>query len=178
MHYLETKRLLLRAVKAEDAQALFDIYGDPATNLYNPNGPYPTLAYAEARLAAWLRGWREDGYGQWAVARLEAPEQVIGFGGIAKRDYGGELRLNLGYRFATAAWGIGYASETAGAALRCAFERLQAPAVYGLVRPANLASIRVLEKQGFQPIGQLPDLPSNPPSRVFVLTREAYNARG
>ncbi|RBB92607.1 GNAT family N-acetyltransferase, partial [Pseudomonas sp. MWU12-2115] len=43
MRYLEMERLLLRAVMEADVHALFDIYGDPATNLYNPNGPYPSL---------------------------------------------------------------------------------------------------------------------------------------
>ncbi|POZ62588.1 GNAT family N-acetyltransferase [Chromobacterium alticapitis] len=177
MRYLEMERLLLRAVMEADVHALFDIYGDPATNLYNPNGPYPSLQYAEDRLAAWLKGWREEGCGQWAVAKREAPERIIGFGGLSYMDYGGETRLNLGYRFAASAWGMGYASETARAALRCAFDQLGAPAVYGKVRPANHASIRVLEKQGFRQAGELADVPDQPASRVYLLTRAGYAVR-
>lgn len=174
MRYLETERLILRAVTTEDTQALFDIYGDPATNLYNPNGPYPSLEYARQRMASWLEGWPADGIGQWAVEKREAPGHVIGFGGLSYKDYGGEMRLNLGYRFATSAWGCGYASETARAAIAFAFDEGKREAIYGMVRPNNLQSIRVLAKQGFRQVGQLSDAPGNPPSLVFMLSRDDY----
>ena len=177
MPHLTTERLLLRRPTLDDVRILFAIYGDPATNLYNPHGPYPSLAHAEERMAAWLKGWERDGIGQWAVETQNAPGQVIGFGGLSYMDYHGEIRLNLGYRFAAAAWGLGYASETARAVLRCAFERLDAAAVYGKVRPANLASIRVLAKQGFRQVASLVDVADGPPSLVFRLSRADYQAR-
>ncbi|UTH72428.1 GNAT family N-acetyltransferase [Chromobacterium sp. IIBBL 290-4] len=177
MPHLTTARLLLRRPTLDDIDSLFAIYGDPATNLYNPNGPYPSRLYAAEKMAAWLKGWDQDGIGQWAVAKLDSPAEVIGFGGLSYMDYNGELKLNLGYRFATAAWGKGYASETARAALDCAFERLNAPSIYGKVRPANLASIHVLEKQGFRQIAQLRDVEDRPPSLVFELTQADYLSR-
>ncbi|VEB44858.1 Uncharacterised protein [Chromobacterium violaceum] len=38
---IQTERLLLRAVNAGDAEALYAIFGDPETNRYNPHGPSP-----------------------------------------------------------------------------------------------------------------------------------------
>jgi RimJ/RimL family protein N-acetyltransferase len=38
---------------------------------------------------------------------VDEPGRVIGFGGIALRDYLGSARVNLGYRFDPAAWGRG-----------------------------------------------------------------------
>ena len=174
MPQLTSARLLLRKPTMNDTQALFDIYGDPATNLHNPYGPYPSLAYAADRMNAWLQGWETDGIGQWAVEKRDDPGNIIGFGGLSSKDYGGELRLNLGYRFAASAWGQGYASETAREALRCAFGPLDAPAVYGMVRPSNLPSIHVLSKQGFRLAGQLEDIAGQPPSLIFLLRREDY----
>jgi len=45
--HLQTTRLFLRPVRADDADALFRIFGDPETNRFNPAGPYPDIAYAQ-----------------------------------------------------------------------------------------------------------------------------------
>ncbi|AXE29043.1 GNAT family N-acetyltransferase [Chromobacterium phragmitis] len=168
MRLIRTERLLLRAVDAADADALYAIYGDPETNRYNPHGPYPSLAHARRKLAAWMEGWDRYGFGCWAAALTETPGHVLGFGGLSCEDYGGIDRLNLGYRFAPAAWGQGLASEMGEQALRCAFGDLSAPTVYARVRPANLPSIRVLLRLGFGHHGMLRDIPAAPASLVYA----------
>ncbi|WP_241499365.1 GNAT family N-acetyltransferase [Chromobacterium sphagni] len=169
--------MLLRAPTADDAASLFEIYGDPQTNLYNPNGPYPSLEFARQRLDSWMDDWQRDGFGQWALALRDAPSTVIGFGGLAFTDYGGEMRLNLGYRFAPSAWGKGLASEMGHAARDLAFRNLKAAAIYARVRPANLPSIRVLDRLGFNYLELLSDIPGRPPSLVYTLKQEACNAK-
>ncbi len=57
--------------------------------------------------------------------------------------------LNLSYHLHPENWGQGYASELVTEALRTAFGPLQADRVIGLVRAANPASRRVLERCGF-----------------------------
>ena len=160
-------RLIYRQPHPSDVQRLFAIFGDPQTNLFNPNGPMGSLEDAQRLLNHWLAQWAEYGYGWWAIALKEAPEHVIGFGGVAPLNYLTERRLNLGYRFAVEAWGQGYATELARDALAMAFETLELPEVFGLVRPDHAASIRVLEKLGMQPFGLLDDVPGKAPSRVF-----------
>lgn len=115
----------------------------------------------------WLEHWAAHGYGWWAISASDAPEAVTGFGGIASHDYLGEQRSDLGYRFATEAWGNGFATEMGLAGLKYAFETLDLSEVFGLVRPDHVASIRVLEKIGMQHIGQLDDVPGKTPSLVF-----------
>jgi len=166
-----TARLILRAPKAEDLTRLFAIYGDPATHQFNPAGPLTELRQAETLLEGWLKHWREHGYGQWAIATREAPDQVIGFGGIALYHYLDDERLNLGYRFDTAAWGKGYATELGTAALAFAFADLNAEQVFALVRPAHSASIGVLEKIGMQRFDVLDDVPGQPQSLVYLARR-------
>jgi len=160
-------RLIYRQPKPTDVQRLFAIFGDPQTNLFNPAGPMPSLSAAQRLLDHWLEQWATLGYGWWAIARVEAPEHIIGFGGIAPLNYLTQPRVNLGYRFAVETWGQGYATELARDALVLAFETLGLPAVYGLVRPDHAASIRVLEKVGLQPFGELDDVPGKAPSRVM-----------
>lgn len=161
------QRLTYRKPELSDLQRLFAIFGDPQTNLFNPNGPMASLEDAQRLLNHWLAQWAEHGYGWWAIALKEAPEHVIGFGGVAPLNYLTERRLNLGYRFAVEAWGQGYATELGRDALAMAFETLELPEVFGLVRPDHAASIRVLEKLGMQPFGLLDDVPGKAPSRVF-----------
>lgn len=166
-----TENLLLRPPVMDDLERFFAIHADPATNRFNPAGPLKEREEACNRLGAWIRHWQEHGYGQWAVASRDTPEHVIGFGGISLRDYAGVERVNLGYRFDTAAWGKGYASELGRAALRFAHEELQLPDVFGLVRPRHLASIRVLEKIGMKQAGTLDDVPSAEYSLVYQSAR-------
>lgn len=168
MRLIQTERLLLRAVRVGDAEALYAIFGDPETNRYNPHGPYPSPEHARMTLAGWTEEWERHGFGRWAVADKEEPNRIIGFGGLNYSDYGGQDRLNLGYRFTPSAWGRGLASEMARQALRCAFDCLAAPAVFAKVRPANLPSIRVLLRQGFSHHGSLRDIPAAPASLVYI----------
>ena len=160
-------RLIYRRPQLSDVQRLFAIFGDPQTNRFNPAGPMASLEVAQRLLDHWLQQWATAGYGWWAVARTEAPDHIIGFGGVAPLNYLTERRINLGYRFAVEAWGQGYATELGRDALKLAFETLGLPEVFGLVRPDHAASIRVLEKIGMQPFGTLDDVPGQAPSRVL-----------
>ena len=164
-------RLVYRPPQLGDVQRLFAIFGGPLTNLFNPSGPMPSLSAAQRLLDHWLQQWADNGYGWWAVARIDAPDCIIGFGGVAPLNYLTQPRINLGYRFAVEAWGQGYATELARDALALAFDTLRLPEVFGLVRPDHAASIRVLEKVGMQPFGVLDDVPGKAPSRVMRICR-------
>lgn len=166
-----TSRLLLRPPQTEDLAGLFAIYGDPATNQYNPAGPLTRIDQAEILLAEWICHWKVHGYGLWTLATRAAPDCVIGFGGLGLREYGDVELLNLGYRFAVTAWGQGYATELSRAALEYGFDELNVPQVFALVRPAHVASIRVLEKIGMQRVDVLDDVPGQAPSFVYRITR-------
>ena len=103
---------------------------------------------------------------------------MIGFCGLGWRDYVGTRRLNLGYRLAFEAWGQGHATEIGAETLRYAFETLAQPEVHAIVRPANLASARVLEKIGMSEIGTLDDVPGEAPSRLYRAERRGQPGVG
>ena len=166
-----TSRLILRPPRLDDLASLFAIYGDPATNQFNPSGPLADIHKAQPPLDTWLRHWQEKGYGQWVIATLEAPGEVIGFGGLDSRLYLDTERLNLGYRFAASAWGQGYATELSRAALEYGFTELAVAEVFAVVRPAHMASIKVLEKVGMQLVDTLDDVPGQAQSLVYRVGR-------
>lgn len=73
---IETTRLCLRPVMASDVADLFRIYGDPATNTFNPAGPYPDIDHAKTVLNRWLAHWQTHSFGSFAISLLESPEKL------------------------------------------------------------------------------------------------------
>ncbi len=175
MQYV-TNSLVLRELTPEDTADLYRIYGDPATNTFNPAGPYPDIAFASARLNDWIKEYKKYGYGNWAVSLREAPEHVIGFAGITLRTLDGSLTNNLGYRFSTDAWGKGLATEFCNFALTHGFKTLGLQEITAVVRPDHLASQRVLIKAGMRLTGTTDDVPHSPPSQVYRLEVNEWRA--
>jgi [ribosomal protein S5]-alanine N-acetyltransferase len=167
---IQTERLILRQFADADTARLFEIYGDPRTNLHNPHGPMTNRAAIE-KSVQWRAHWQQHGFGQWAIALQDSPDHVLGFGGVSRRNYGEVERLNLGYRFAPAAWGKGYATEMARQAVRVAFDALTESSVWALVRRTNTASIHVAEKLGMRAVGELDDVPGWVSSIMYRLDR-------
>lgn len=89
------------------------------------------------------------GYGLWALERRD-DGAFLGFTGLApvREDlpYAGEIEV--GWRLARAAWGHGYATEAARAALRVGFEGAGLDQIVSLTAEVNLRSRRVMERLG------------------------------
>ena len=58
--------------------------------------------------------------------------------------------VEIGWRLAPEHWGLGYASEAAWAALRCAFDRLALDQVVSFTSQVNLPSQKVMQAIGMQ----------------------------
>jgi RimJ/RimL family protein N-acetyltransferase len=170
----QTERLVLRPPQTGDLAAIFAIHSDPETNLYNPSGPMKQLEEAEDYLARWQEAWQSHGFGYWAIASLAEPESIIGFGGITPKIQEDRPFINLYFRFATQAWGKGYAQEMGRQALKCAFEHWQLPQVEAIVRSINTPSIKALERLGMRRIGLIDDIPPLVPSLHYLIDRQSW----
>ncbi|MBT2621614.1 MULTISPECIES: GNAT family N-acetyltransferase [Chryseobacterium] len=165
-----TERLILRKPEKQDFERFFEINKDPQTNLYNPSGPM-SLEKAENTFNRMLEHWDQYNFGGWAILEKENPDRVIGFGGLSYKMYDEEEKLNLGYRFAPEAWGKGYATEFSKKAIDFGFNDLNEKEIFGMVRPANVVSIKVLEKAGMEQTGQLNDVPDQPESLIYRIQK-------
>lgn len=168
---METKpRLLFDRPVKEDFNRFFEINSDPETNLFNPNGAM-SLERAEMAFNEMLDYWDKNQFGTWSIKEIENPNYVIGFGGLADRLYGEEVKLNLGYRFDKDFWGKGYASELANNAIAFGLQELNKPELFAIVRPQHYASIKVLEKCNMKLIGELNDVENAPNSLVYSIKK-------
>ncbi len=175
---LTTDRLILRNPAETDVEAIFSIHSDPRTNAHNPAGPMQHRADATELFRTWDAHWRERGYGYWTVCTLDAPEQIIGFGGVMQKQIAPDLcDNNLYFRFSPGAWGRGYASETVAAALEHTFNVARQARVLGITRPHNTASRKTMERAGLEQIAVVDDVSGATPSVLYALEREAYLTR-
>ncbi|WBV55357.1 GNAT family N-acetyltransferase [Chryseobacterium daecheongense] len=165
-----TERLILRKPEKDDFERFFEINNDPQTNLYNPNGPM-SLEKATSTFNRMLEHWEQNNFGAWAVSEKENPEKIIGFGGLSYKMYGETEKLNLGYRFAPEAWGKGYATEFSKKTIDFGFNDLNEKEIFGVVRPNNIVSIKVLEKAGMEQTGKLNDVSDQPESLVYRIQK-------
>ena len=142
---LETERLLLREINADDFGALCRIMQDEKT-MYAYEG-----AFGEQEVRDWLdrqlSRYREFGFGLWAVVLKETGE-MIGQCGLTIQPWKNEKVLEIGYLFQRKFWHNGYATEAAIACKKYAFEVLKAGEVCSIIRNTNLPSQRVAERNG------------------------------
>ena len=151
MLILETERLRLRELEAEDFAALCRVLQDEAAMYAYAH------AFSDAEVQDWLdrqrARYREDGFGLWAV-ELRQSGRVIGQCGLTMQDFGGRRVPEIGYLFERAHWHRGYATEAALACKEYAFSVLGMQEVYSIIRDNNFASQRVAQRNGMNVCGK------------------------
>ncbi|HYU46167.1 MAG TPA: GNAT family N-acetyltransferase [Terriglobales bacterium] len=142
---LETARLILREFVPEDADALAQVLCDPETMHYYP-APLDRTGVGQ-----WIernrRRYAEDEPGLWAMV-LKATREVIGDCGITRQQVDGESLYEIGYHLRHDFWKQGLATEAAIACREWGFANLPANRLISLIRPENLPSRRVAERNG------------------------------
>ena len=106
-----------------------------------------TPEQAAAFLADDVRHWEAEGFGPWAF--FDAGGAFAGRGGLERTDVGGRASVEVLYAVSRAAWGRGYATGMAVAAVERA-RALGLPEVVGFTLTTNLASQAVLQKAGLR----------------------------
>ena len=142
---LETERLFLRPFAFGDELALFSVLGDPEAMVY-----YPRPKTRE-EVADWVARFRqsflERGVGLLAVL-LKSTGELVGDCGTLEQEVEGKQEIEVGYHVRRDLWNLGIATEAARASVDYALRELNPPRVISLIRPENLASRRVAEKNG------------------------------
>lgn len=151
----ETVRLRLRRLRSGDEEFLASLDSDPIVMQYIHSGP---CSFPRARRHAELEIETAHAYrhtGKWMTELRDGTP--IGWVQLFKLSSAQRDDIAIGYEFASAHWGQGYATEANRRILEYAFEFLKWDRIVAMARPENLRSLRVLEKLGFQKIGQRRD---------------------
>ncbi|HEV2363850.1 MAG TPA: GNAT family N-acetyltransferase [Caulobacteraceae bacterium] len=146
---IETARLILRPWRKADLPAWTAMMTDPEVGRWL-GGPFSPEAAEEGfrQAAAIVAG---DGYGMWAAER-KSDGAVIGSIGVrrVRPEWNHPLSgsTELGWRLARPAWGAGYASEGAAAALAWAWANLPVDEIVAFTAVPNVRSQAVMKRLG------------------------------
>jgi len=142
---LETERLVLREFVPSDADALELVLSDLETMKYYP------APIDQNGIQQWiqrnLRRYAEDGVGLWAMV-LKSSGEMLGDCGIIRQHVEGEHLYEIGYHLRRDHWGRGLATEAAIACREWGFANLNVDRLISLIRPENVPSRRVAERNG------------------------------
>ncbi len=140
-----TDRLILRPARMEDLADLHAIMSDPRAMRYWSHAAHATTERTERYLTGMVAAVPEAE--EYMVELRDAPGRVIGKAGCWRPD-------EVGYIFHPDVWGKGYAYEALATILPRAFARSpDLQAIMADVDPRNTASVRLLEKLGFEHTG-------------------------
>ena len=166
---LETPRLILRHFTPDDLDDLAAIYADPEVTRYIGNGAVKTreqtaammeFAFTDnrrawslatlARLPQLTRAIERDAhFSLWATI-YKPDNRLIGRCGLLSWDLDGRKETEVGYVLARSHWGRGIATEAARASRDYGLDVLGFDRLISVIRPDNLASQRVAEKNGMR----------------------------
>jgi RimJ/RimL family protein N-acetyltransferase len=145
---LETERLRLRELAAEDAPFILDVLNDPDFIRYIADRGVRTEEQAREYIANGpAASYAANGFGLWRVA-LKADDAPIGICGLIRRE--GLDDVDVGFAFLPPYRAHGYAHEAARAVLAHGREALGLKRIVAIVSPENERSIRLLEKLGMR----------------------------
>ena len=174
---IETERLVLRRWTDADRAPLAAIHADPEVMQWL--GGVATRQDSDVYMDRYEAHFDKQGFGLWAIER-KADAALLGVAGVRLAPFAGRPSstcFEIAWRLARFAWGGGYMTEAAGAALQDSLTRQGVDEVLAWTATTNLRSQAVMQR-----IGMLRDpardfdqtaLPEGDPLRPHVV----YSAR-
>jgi len=171
---LETERLILRPTAPEDFEGWAAFMGD-AQAAHHIGGQQPR-AVAWRGFLSMAGAWQIQGFAMFSVIEKSSGRWVGRLGPWMPEGWPG---TEVGWGIVREAWGKGYATEGAAAAIDWAFEHLGWTEVIHTIAPDNLASQGVARKLGSRNLrtGQLPAPFEHLPIDIWGQSREEWFAR-
>lgn len=170
MTTIRTDRLILRPWRDDDLAPWAALNADPEVREFWPD--VLTSSQADSIMREFAGDLELRGWGWWAV-EVAATGQFIGMAGIDPVDADMEFRgVETGWRLARDAWGHGYATEAARAAVGYGFDELGLAEIYAAAVEGNERSRAVMRRIGMVHVPEHdfddPQVPAGRLRRVVV----------
>ncbi len=158
-HIIETRRCYIREIEEGDIAKELLLYESPhMTDFIDPPGEYDEEVKLCREYAD--KVYRRYGYGMWGIFDRETDE-LIGEAGLEPRFDVDRLEYpfdwmfertsaELGFFIAEPLWGAGYCTEACKEILTYCKDKFGIRTVFARAQKENPASVRVLEKLGFE----------------------------
>jgi ribosomal-protein-alanine N-acetyltransferase len=150
---INAKRVRLRWVTEADVDALYRIFSNPEVMRYWSTPPLADRDAAVELLEEIHDGFRHRRSLKWGISR-RSDDALIGTATLFNLDQNNH-RAELGYGLDRAEWGQGYMQEALTALVAYAFNDLGLYRLEADVDPRNSASIKTVDRLGFQREGYL-----------------------
>jgi RimJ/RimL family protein N-acetyltransferase len=150
-----TRRLWLRWPRLDDAEELARVGGDPRVALNIATWPVACSAPLARERIGMARAANAAGTRfAFAIVRRDAWNQPIGLIGFSSALTDDGLVATGGYHLDPDHWGQGYASEALAGIVSMIRLLTRVRILRASVMPHNIGSVRVLEKSGFERVGE------------------------
>lgn len=176
--HLETGRLRLRRITADDLDNLVSLDSDPEVMRFLGGRPTSRDWWRDEALPRILAYYdRGDDLGYWAVAEIGTGAFLGWVFFRPHRDFDppapvDRSGIEVGYRLRREAWGHGYATEACRALIARGFDEIGISRVYAETMSTNTASRRVMEKCGLRHVATFED------EVQYALTAEEWATNG
>ena len=150
---IETDRLLLRALKMDDTEAVFAYASDPEVSRYVGWPTHTDIQDSRAFLDLTLRKYESGGEPDWGIV-YKGDGRLVGTCGFTNLSREND-RAEIGYVLHRHYWGRGLTTEAARAIIRHGFDRMGLNRIEARCIAEHTASSRVMEKAGMSYEGTL-----------------------
>ncbi len=167
---IETDRLILREMVADDYDALYAVLTDSDIMQHYP------YTFDEERVKGWIsrniERYQIFGFGLWAVCLKETGE-MIGDCGLTMQNIGGTIKPEIGYHIRHDQQRKGFAKEAALAVRDWTFNNTPFKIVYSFMKYTNTPSVSTAVSWGCHQVDEFED-EVNEITKVFAISREEW----
>lgn len=147
---LETKRLILRRFKIEDAEDMYNNWAsNPNVSKYVMWETHKDVNETKELLEEWVRGYEDSTTFRW-VAQTKDTNELIGSIDVVSKKYLQFGVCEIGYCYGEDFWNQGYGTECLQAVIKYLFEECDADVVCAEHLSQNPGSGKVMQKCGLR----------------------------
>ncbi|WP_235074858.1 GNAT family N-acetyltransferase [Paenibacillus alvei] len=150
---LETARTRMKEMTLQDAEDMFEYASDEEISRFATWPAHQTIADSQRFLNWIIQRYSRGEIAPWGIYCKQS-ERLIGTCGFGNWNQQ-HARAEIGYALSRSCWGHGLMTEVVNKVIRYGFTSMKLVRIEARCYPDNTASIRVLEKCGFQQEGVL-----------------------